>query len=213
MPGISFPRPRSPAGGAPSAHGGWGAEGVIGEVRIPETHYARVGEISIAFQVIGDGPFDLVHIPSWITNVEENWNDSGYARFLRRLVSFSRLIVFDKRGTGLSDRVDATQTLEQRIDDLQAVMAAAGSERAALFGSTEGSAMCALFAATYPRRTRALVMYGAYAKRMRSIDYPWAPDEHERQELYDWGGPVTIGCLSPRKLGAFYAWLSGAKFP
>jgi pimeloyl-ACP methyl ester carboxylesterase len=185
-------------------------------MRMPETHYAHVGEISIAYQVIGDGPIDLVHIPSWITNVEENWNDPGYARFLRRLASFSRLIVFDKRGTGLSDRVIATQMLEQRIDDLQAVMAAVGSENAALFGSTEGSAMCALFAATYPKRTRALVMYGAYARRMRSIDYPWAPNEEERQDLYnaiqqDWGGPVGVQWLaeSAKDDEQFCRWWSG----
>ena len=168
---------------------------------MPETRYARVGEISIAYQVVGDGPLDLVHIPSWITNVEENWNEPGYARFLNRLASFARLIVFDKRGTGLSDRVTAAPTFEQRIEDLQAVMSAVGSEQAALFGSTEGGAMCALFAATYPERTRALIMYGAYARRIRATDYPWGPSPAERQELYDeiernWGGPAGIASLA-----------------
>lgn len=168
---------------------------------IPETRYVRVGDVSIAYQVLGDGPLDLVHIPSWITNVEENWNDPGYARFLRRLASFSRLIVFDKRGTGLSDRVMATSTLEERIEDVQAVMEAVGSTRAALFGSTEGSAMCALFAATWPERTRALVMYGAYARRLRSTTYPWGPSEEEREAFHEqitreWGGPVAVELLA-----------------
>lgn len=185
--------PPSPGAGA------WSAP--IDETRPPETRYARAGGVSIAYQVIGDGPLDLVHIPSWITNVEENWNEPGYARFLRRLASFSRLILFDKRGTGLSDRVEAMPTLEQRIEDVHAVMAAVGSRQAALFGSTEGSAMCALFAATYPERTRALVMYGAYAKRIRSTDYPWGPSMAEREVFYDtftreWGGPTVLDLLA-----------------
>jgi len=179
----------------------WGRSGPAIEPDIPETRYAQVGEISIAYQVVGSGPIDLVHIPSWITNVEENWYEPGYARFLRRLASFSRLIFFDKRGTGLSDRVGGVPTLEERIEDVQAVMHAVGSEQAALFGSTEGSAICALFAATYPERTRALVMYGAYAKRIRSPDYPWGPDDEERQQLYDnirlnWGGAAGIELLA-----------------
>lgn len=168
---------------------------------VPVTHYAEVGEVSIAYQVVGNGPIDLVHIPSWITNVEENWNEPGYAHFLNRLASFSRLILLDKRGTGLSDRVVGQASLEQRIGDVLAVMSAAGSQRAALFGSTEGSAMSALFAATYPERTRALVMYGAYARRMRSIDYPWGPSIDERQQFLDdirtgWGGPAVLDMLA-----------------
>ena len=185
----------------PSAPAAWGRSGPASEMVIPETRYARVGDISIAYQVVGDGPLDLVHIPSWITNVEENWNEPGYARFLRRLASFSRLILFDKRGTGLSDRVADVPTLEQRIEDVQAVMHAVGSEQAALFGSTEGSAICALFAATYPERTRGLIMYGAYARRIRSTDYPWGPTPEERQAFYDniqrnWGGPAGIEFLA-----------------
>ena len=173
----------------------------LNESPIPETRYVRIGDVSIAYQVIGNGPLDLVHIPSWITNVEENWNDPGYARFLRRLASFSRLIVFDKRGTGLSDRIISTATLEERIEDVHAVMEAVGSDNAALFGSTEGSAMCALFAATFPERTRALVMYGAYARRLRSITYPWGPTEAERERFHEqiareWGGPVAVELLA-----------------
>jgi pimeloyl-ACP methyl ester carboxylesterase/class 3 adenylate cyclase len=185
-------------------------------VQVPETRYARAGSVSIAYQVVGDGPFDLVHIPSWITNVEENWNEPGYARFLLRLASFSRLILFDKRGTGLSDRVAAMPTLEQRIEDVQAVMSSVGSREAALFGSTEGSAMCALYAATYPERTRALVMYGAYARRIRTTDYPWGPNMEERQAFLDtlmreWGGPTVLDMLaaSMKDDARFRGWWAG----
>ena len=168
---------------------------------VPITQYAQIGELSIAYQVLGSGPLDIVHIPSWITNVEENWNEPGYAHFLHRLASFSRLILFDKRGTGLSDRVAGMPSLEQRIKDVLAVMTAVGSQQAVLFGSTEGSAMSALFAATYPERTRALVMYGAYAKRMKSVDYPWGPSDEERQAfldglMSDWGGPAGLDMLA-----------------
>lgn len=168
----------------------------------PETRYAHAGDVTIAYQVVGNGPDDLIYVPSWISNVEENWEEPTYARFLHRLASFSRLILFDKRGTGLSDRVSGTPTLEQRMDDVQAVMDAAKTERATLFGSTEGAPMCALFAATYPERIRALIMYGAYAKRIRSPDYPWAPTMEERQRFYDavakeWGGPAVLDLLAP----------------
>jgi pimeloyl-ACP methyl ester carboxylesterase/class 3 adenylate cyclase len=167
-----------------------------------QTRYARVGEISIAYQVVGNGPVDLIYVPSWISNVEENWQEPNYARFLERLASFSRLILFDKRGTGLSDRVVETPTLEQRMEDVRAVMDAVGSERAVLFGSTEGGPMCALFAATYPERTSALVMYGAYAKRIQSPDYPWAPTMEARERFYEqitaeWGGPAVLDHLAP----------------
>jgi pimeloyl-ACP methyl ester carboxylesterase/class 3 adenylate cyclase len=189
---------------------------MAGGVELPETRYARVGSISIAYQVVGNGPLDLVYIPSWISNVEENWDEPGYARFLRRLASFSRLILFDKRGTGLSDRVSQTPTLEQRIEDVLAVMSAVGSARAALFGSTEGSAMGALFAATYPERTRALIMYGAYAKRIRTMDYPWGPTLEERHQFYDmlmreWGGPTALDLLARSVKGneRFRAWWAG----
>jgi pimeloyl-ACP methyl ester carboxylesterase len=167
----------------------------------PVTRYAQIGELSIAYQVVGNGPLDVVHIPSWISNVEENWNEPGSAQYLKRLASFSRLIMFDKRGTGLSDRVSEIPTLEQRIEDVRAVMAAVGSKQAALFGSTEGGAMCALFAATYPEETRALVMYGAYAKRIQSNDYPWGPTVEERETFYqqitrEWGGPAIIDFIA-----------------
>ncbi len=161
---------------------------------VPKTRYARSGGVNIAYQVIGAGPLDLVYVPGWLSNVEMMWENPMHARFLRRLASFSRLIVFDKRGTGLSDRVAEFPTLEQRMDDVHAVLEAVGSARAALFGHSEGACMCILFAATYPERTVALITYGAFANRLRSDDYPWAPTLEERlraaEELErSWGSP------------------------
>ena len=139
-----------------------------------KTQYTRSGDLHIAYQVVGEGPLDLVYVPGWISHVELAWEEPTLGRFLRRLASFSRLIMFDKRGTGLSDRVsnDKLPTLEERIDDLRAVMDAIGSERAAVFGFSEGGNLSALFAATYPERTTALVMFGTFAKRIWSPDYP-----------------------------------------
>ena len=118
----------------------------------PETHYANSGDVRIAYQVTGDGPFDLVFVPGFISNLDLVWEEPNRARFLSRLASFSRLILFDKRGTGLSDRFGEVASLEERMDDVRAVMDAVGSERAALFGISEGGAMSMLFAATYPER-------------------------------------------------------------
>jgi class 3 adenylate cyclase len=170
----------------------------------PTTRYARSGSVSIAYQVVGDGPRDLVFVGGWVSHLESGWDEPLLARFRRRLASFSRLILFDKRGTGMSDRVpDANlPTLEQRMDDVRAVMDAAGSERAALFGQSEGASMAILFAATYPERTTAVVTFGAFASRIRHPDYPWAPTTEERQRLYDlierdWGGDVDMSELAP----------------
>src|SRR3989441_3920300 len=137
---------------------------------VPQTRYAKSRELNIAYQVVGDGPFDLVYVPGWVSNIEMVWTEPNYARVLGRLASFSRLILFDKRGTGLSDRVsnDRLPTLEQRLADVRAVMDAAGSDRAALFGHSEGGSMSILFAATYPQRSIALALYGSFAKRLRS---------------------------------------------
>ena len=171
---------------------------------MPETRYARSGGINIAYQVVGEGPFDLVYVPGWVSNVEGAWEDPSYESFLRRLARFSRLILFDKRGTGLSDPVAASQlpTLEERMDDVRAVMDAAGSERAALFGFSEGGNMSVLFAATYPERTVALVTFGIFAKRVRTPDYPWAPTPEQRQreiELVEreWGREMDVDLLAP----------------
>ncbi|HEV8651584.1 MAG TPA: adenylate/guanylate cyclase domain-containing protein [Actinomycetes bacterium] len=174
----------------------------------PETRYARSGEVSIAYQVVGEGPLDLVYVPGWVTNIELMWEEPSYARFLDRLASFSRLLLIDKRGTGLSDRVVEAElpTLEQRIDDVRAVMDAVGSQRAALVGHSEGGNMAVLFAATYPQRTLALVAFGIFATRVWSPDYPWAPTPRERQAWYDrveqeWGGPVDLADLAPSVAG------------
>ena len=170
----------------------------------PETQFARSGEAHIAYQVVGEGPPDVVYVPGWVSNVELNWQEPSYARFLTRITSFARLILFDKRGTGLSDRVrdDALPSLEQRMDDVRAVLDAVGSERTALFGVSEGGSMCGLFAATYPDRTSALIMYGSYARRKRASDYPWgqSPEELEASLLEieeGWGGPVGRADRAP----------------
>jgi len=160
----------------------------------PKTRYARSGGVNIAYHVVGEGPPDLVYVPGAVSNIEMMWENPLLARFLRRLASFSRLIVFDKRGTGLSDRVAELPTLEQRMDDVRAVMDAAGSERAALFGHSEGAAMCILFAATHPGRTVALITYGAFATKIRSDDYPWGQTLEERRRGTEqleriWGEP------------------------
>jgi pimeloyl-ACP methyl ester carboxylesterase len=139
---------------------------------VPTTRYARSGDVHIAYQVAGEGASDLVLVPGWVSHVEYAWEDPWYADYLRRLASFSRLILLDRRGTGLSDRVAELPSLEQRMDDVRAVMDAAGSERAALFGHSEGGPMCMMFAATYPARTSALVLYGTFARLMRAPDYP-----------------------------------------
>ena len=170
----------------------------------PETKYAKSGEVYIAYQVLGDGPLDLVYVPGWISHVEYGWEHPLHARFLERLAAFARLILFDKRGTGLSDRVAEKElpTLEQRMDDVRAVMDAVGSQRAALLGASEGGNLSVLFAATYPERTIALITFGIFAKRVWAPEYPWAPTPDERQQWLesveqDWGGPQDLETLAP----------------
>ncbi len=145
----------------------------------PQTRYARSGDVSIAYQVTGDGPFDVVFVPPSTSHVELAWQVPVLRAMFERLSSFSRLIHFDKRGTGMSDRVTGVPTLETRMDDLRAVTDAVGSERAAVLGWSEGCAMSALFAATYPERVWALVLYGGKARSLRAPDYPWGPTEAE----------------------------------
>lgn len=170
----------------------------------PKTRYARSGEVSIAYQVVGEKPFDLIWVPGWISNVEESWEVPECAHFLHRLASFSRLILFDKRGTGLSDRVsnDRLPSLEQRMDDVRAVLDAVGSERAAVFGASEGGNLSILFAATHPERVHALVLQAVYAKRLWSADYPWAPTPEQREldtELIEreWAEEMDVSQLAP----------------
>jgi len=181
----------------------------------PETRYAKSGDVNIAYQVVGDGPFDLVYVPGWVSNIDLFWEKPKPARFLEHLASFSRLILFDKRGTGMSDRVsnDRLPTLEQRMDDVRAVLDAVGSENAALLGHSEGGSMSVLFAATYPERSRALVLVGAFAKRLRSDDYPWAPSLEERlatiEEVErDWGAGLDITDYAPHEDPALLEWYS-----
>src|SRR6266542_4107981 len=177
---------------------------------IPETKWAKSGDFHIAYQAIGTGPPDLVFMHGWISHIEHMWEEPRMARFLGRLASFARLIVLDKRGTGLSDPVplDRLPTLEERMDDVRAVMDAVGSERAAVFGFSEGGVMSALFAATYPERTTALALYGTFAKRIWSPDYPWAPTpEARRRELEElernWATRMDLDQLAPSESEAF----------
>ncbi|MEH2592293.1 adenylate/guanylate cyclase domain-containing protein [Bradyrhizobium sp. AZCC 1721] len=164
---------------------------------VPKTQYAKSGDVRIAYQVVGEGPFDLVFVPGFISNLDVAWEEPYRARVWTRLAAFARLIMFDKRGTGLSDRTVGVPTLEERMDDVRAVMDAVGSEQAALFGISEGGAMSVLFAATYPERTRALVLYGAYG-HFRSWVLP--PDEIEgaleRMEK-NWGTGESLRLFAP----------------
>lgn len=160
----------------------------------PETRYARSGDVSIAYQVAGDGPFDLVHVPPFVSHVELAWQVPAMAHVRRRLASFSRVIHFDKRGQGMSDRVSGAPTLETRMDDVRAVMDAASSPRAALLGASEGGPMSILFAATYPERVWALVLAGSYARELWAPDYPWGTTEQEYLQYVErvehrWGTP------------------------
>jgi pimeloyl-ACP methyl ester carboxylesterase/DNA-binding winged helix-turn-helix (wHTH) protein/class 3 adenylate cyclase len=191
--------------GRPTAKGAHvAALAISGKAVVPETHYARSGDVNIAYQVLGDGPLDLIFVMGWVSHLEYLWTEPSFARFLKRLASFSRVILLDKRGTGLSDRVPLSElpTLEQRMEDVRAVMEAVGSERAAICGVSEGGIMSALFAATYPSRTLALIMIGPYAKRIKDASYPWGPTLQEREEFYreilsNWGGPVGLEERAP----------------
>ena len=173
---------------------------------MPRTEYARAGSLHIAYQVVGDGPFDLLWVPGWVSNVEAAWDEPELAAFLDRLASFSRLITFDKRGTGLSDPVPLTDlpTLEERMEDVRAVLDAAGSDSAAAFGFSEGANLAATFAASHPDRVRALVLFGSFAKRRWSPDYPWAPSDAQRaatiqQVLDHWGDSMDLASLMPSR--------------
>jgi pimeloyl-ACP methyl ester carboxylesterase len=168
----------------------------------PEIRYVRSGEVSIAYQVFGHRPLDLVLVPGWISNIELFWEQPDIVRFFEKLATFARVILFDKRGTGLSDRVTEAATLEERMDDVRAVLDAVGSSRAALLGWSEGGTMCILFAATYPDRTAALITVGSYARRLRAPDYPYFTDREQALKAVeaaaaDWGGPVWLEIRAP----------------
>ncbi len=173
---------------------------------LTETRFAKAGDLSIAYQTVGAGDVDLILVPQWLSNIEQYWEQPAAAYFLRRLASFSRLIMFDKRGTGLSDSVPSTQTLEERMDDVIAVMDAVGSERAVLFGPSEGGPMAALFAATYPERCVSLILYGTLARWLRSPDYPQGrPAElvaaYGRRWIEGWGTGASLNVLAPALAG------------
>jgi pimeloyl-ACP methyl ester carboxylesterase len=170
----------------------------------PKTGYALSGDLHIAYQVVGDGPLDLVWVPGWFSHVENAWDWPQIASFFERLASFSRLIIFDKRGTGLSDPVAVTSpaTIEQRMDDVRAVMDAAGSERAALLGLSEGGPMSAVFAATYPERTTALILTGTFARTTYAPDYDIGLDRRFIEPTIDeiinsWGEGLILQFAAP----------------
>ncbi|MEQ8807978.1 MAG: alpha/beta hydrolase, partial [Imperialibacter sp.] len=182
----------------------------------PATQYPKSGRINIAYQVFGSGSIDLVYIPGWVSNIDWMWACPELVDFLQELGKIARVILFDKRGTGLSDRVVELSTLEERMDDIRAVMDAVGSQKAVLFGHSEGGSVSALFAATYPNRTISLITFGVFAKRRYAPDYPWAPTDEERQVVYDmiennWGGgDMGLESLAPSKANdqVFMDWLA-----
>ncbi len=182
----------------------------------PATQYTKSGRINIAYQVFGDGPIDLVYIPGWVSNIDLMWECPELVHFFQEIGKVARVILFDKRGTGLSDRVVDLSTIEERMDDIRAVMDAVSSEKAVLFGHSEGGSVSALFAATYPNRTLSLIAFGIFAKRRYSANYPWAPTDEERQKVYDmietsWGsGDMELESLAPSKADdpRFMKWLA-----
>ena len=172
----------------------------------PETRYAHSGDVRVAYQVVGDGPRDLVLVPGFVSHLELAWEYPTYERFKRRLAMFARVIVFDKRGSGLSDPIGEVATIEQRMDDIRAVMEAAGSERADVFGWSEGAAIAAVFAASRPDRVSALVLYGSFARGTPAEDYPWAIDRDawdlmlQEGEEETWGQGFTLMSLAPSRI-------------
>jgi pimeloyl-ACP methyl ester carboxylesterase len=178
----------------------------------PPVRYARSGKLSIAYQVSGDGPVDVLLVPGFVSHLEKDWEEPRHARFLDRLGSFSRLIRFDKRGTGLSDRPADLPDLEARMDDVRAVLEAVGSERPVVFGYSEGGPLSILFAATHPEQVAALVLYGTFAKRLDpDDDYPWAPTREARSARIEgvasaWGLESHIKVMCPSADEAMARW-------
>jgi class 3 adenylate cyclase len=165
----------------------------------PETRYARSGDLHIAYQVVGDGPVDVVWVPGWISNIDHYWEEPTVARYFNRIASFSRLILFDRRGTGVSDPLPRAPTLEEQMDDVVAVMDAAGSTQAAFYAQLEGGAMAMLFAATHPERTRALIIYEGMPRMSWAPDYDWAlrPEERAAWLGAGWGDGSRIIQMAP----------------
>ncbi|MBQ0788265.1 MAG: alpha/beta fold hydrolase [Oceanihabitans sp.] len=164
----------------------------------PITKYTKNNDINIAYQVVGQGDIDLIFVPGWVSNIDMMWLDNNLSVFLTKLSLFTRLILFDKRGTGLSDRVNPLCSLEDRVDDILSVMDAVGSKKAIFFGHSEGGTIASLFAASHPERIISLITFGIFAKRKYSIDYPWAPKANEREIFYqtirkEWGNGQKMG--------------------
>jgi class 3 adenylate cyclase/pimeloyl-ACP methyl ester carboxylesterase len=155
------------------------------DMQVPETRYTRSRDVNIAYQVVGRGPIDLVYVPSGFHHAELVWENPPQARFFGRLAGLSRLLLFDKRGTGMSDRVSGSPTLEARMDDIRAVMDAADSKATVLFGTGDGGQLCMLFAATYPERTKALVLFNSSPRNVRSPDLPWLRTRGELENLIE----------------------------
>jgi class 3 adenylate cyclase len=179
---------------------------------IPSTHYVKSDDVHIAYQVFGEGSFDLLFVPGFVSNVEAIWQSPERSAFFRRLASFSRVILFDKRGTGMSDRGSQIFTLEQRMHDVQAILDEVGSKQTALFEISEGGPMSLLYTATYPERTSALVIYGSYAKRSWAPDYPFGWTDEQWQRVLDdiehnWGSPqsLNVAMRVPSVAGDTYA--------
>ena len=176
--------------------------------KLPSTRYAKSGNVHVAYQVFGEGNIDLVFVPGFISNIENYWEEPSFARWLRKLTGFARVITFDKRGTGLSDRVEVLPTMDERMEDVRAVMDATGSKRAAVFGLSEGGSLATLFAAHYPERCQALVLCGAFAKFSS-----WFPTAEKLNAFYDyvekdWGTGANIASWAPAKKDdpAFREW-------
>src|SRR5580692_12427305 len=171
---------------------------------IPATRYVKSDDVHVAYQVIGEGPVDLLWVPGFVSHMEAGWQSPETASFIRRLASFCRLILFDKRGTGMSDRGSQIFTLEQRMHDVRAILDEIGSERAALFGVSEGGPMSLLYAATYPDRTSALILYGTYARHSWAPDYPCGWNDERWERFFEtlernWGTPqgISLGMWGP----------------
>ena len=167
--------------------------------------YAKSGDIHIAYAVEGDGPMDIVWIPPWVSQVEYLWSEPSLERVMARITQFARVITFDRRGSGLSDPFFGAPTLEDQMDDVLAVMDAAGSESAAICGTLEGGPMASLFAATHPDRTEALILYATFARATWAPDYEWAWSVEERDRHMDeliahWGEGLVAGSVAPSQL-------------
>jgi class 3 adenylate cyclase len=182
-------------------------------VLTPETRYARSGDVHIAYQAVGDAPVDLIIIPTWVSHVEHVWEEPRVASFLEHVTTFARLILFDRRGSGLSDPVAAAPTLESQMDDVLAVMNAAGSRRAALFAQLEGGAMALLFAATHADRISSLALFSSWARLTRAPDYECGDDPQQREAMVEgllaaWGSGRRASMLAPTCTGdpAFRRW-------